>query len=410
MKNFLAFLAFLLLLSCRPDTLHLTRNRSAAGAGSRPRHGSEESAIPSKPLPDTLVYVSAVEFPEDYDWQRDTAYGTVPCRVSLFLEGERILSVPAGPGTFVGADPDRMRIREGHLYTDCATETHTVICRDGEELFRYEGPESLRGFLLQDGKIHTLGQRIGREGFTYRIDGRVVMEREEGTLVGTEDHPAGDGGALYPEGGRICFSYVREGALPHEIHLVAGGKVIRSDTCPEAVWVHDQRLIGGVLYRVEKRTAPWKDPTLVIDGKDVIPPPWYRGNSRKCVIVPDREDVIVLGFSRPREADIACFWKCGLGFPVAEREDVITVLYEDGIFAWVAPETAAVGKRLIPFPGRMRLLSRKCAAFRGGRLFLALTGEPDLLLAGDGFSAIPVHGFLSGIRVEVPEKDVSLSP
>ena len=101
-------------LSCRPDTLHLTRNRSAAGAGSRPRHGSEEAAVPSKPLPDTLVYVSAVEFPEDYDWQRDTAYGTVPCRVSLFLEGERILSVPAGPGTFVGADPDRMRIREGH--------------------------------------------------------------------------------------------------------------------------------------------------------------------------------------------------------------------------------------------------------------------------------------------------------
>ena len=303
-----------------------------------------------------------------------------------------------------------MRIRDGHLYTDCVTESQTVVRRDGKELFRYEGRESLRGFLILDGKVHTLGQHLDREGFSYRIDGRAVWEKDEGVIVGTEDHPAFEGGALYRDGDRICFSYVREGAGSREVHLVADGKVVRSDVCPEALWIHDQRLIGGVLYRLEKRSAAWKDPTLVVDGKDRVPPPWYRGNSRKCQIVPAPDGVVVLGYSRPKGTDIPMFWVEGMGFPIVQREDVGAILYEDGLFAYVAPEEAAVGERRIPFPGRMRLLSRKCAVLLGGRLFLALTGSPDLLIAGGKETEIPVHGFLSGVRVEVPEKTVSLSP
>ena len=62
-----------------------------------------------------------------------------------------------------------MRIREGHLYTDNLDGTETVIRRDGEELFRYPGRESLRGFLLVGGKVHTLGQNLDGDGFAYRI-------------------------------------------------------------------------------------------------------------------------------------------------------------------------------------------------------------------------------------------------
>ncbi|MBR4809841.1 MAG: hypothetical protein IK031_06145, partial [Bacteroidales bacterium] len=55
---------------------------------------------------DTLLLVSAVCYPEDYDWQRDTAYGRVPCSVKLFSGKREVLSVPAGPGTGVGASID----------------------------------------------------------------------------------------------------------------------------------------------------------------------------------------------------------------------------------------------------------------------------------------------------------------
>lgn len=409
MKNFLFLLPVFLILGCRPESLHLARNRSETGSGDRSRH-TVDPEIPPASYPDTLVYVSAVEFPEGYDWQRDSAYGKVPCQLSLFLGGERILSIPAGPGSGISPDADRMRIREGHLYTDNLDGTETVIRRDGEELFRYPGRESLRGFLLVGGKVHTLGQNLDGDGFAYRIDGRPILQKDEGTLVGTEDHPAFEGGALYVSSGKVCFSYTRETTLSREIILVEDGRATRSEPCPEALWVHDQRLLDGVLYRVEKRSAAEKDPTLVMDGQSLHPDFWYRGDSRKCLIFPSEDGAVVLGFSRPKGLDVPYIWIRGSGIPVARRTDVTMLLYEKGTVAYMAPGVAVVGEKQISFPGKLRLYSRKCASLLDGKLYLALTGDPNRLISDGKECDIPIHGFLTGVRVEVPEKSVSLSP
>ncbi len=66
-----------------------------SGSGGRMRSDCERHAPgttthhpPSGPEPkpagpDTTVWLSAVRFPKDYDWQRDTAYVTASCELLL---------------------------------------------------------------------------------------------------------------------------------------------------------------------------------------------------------------------------------------------------------------------------------------------------------------------------------------
>lgn len=157
---------------------------------------------------DTSVFVTAVSFPEDYDWRRDTSLGNVRGSIELYRNGEKVLSVPAGAGSLARLDPDLHHLMGGHLYTESCTEGETVVGRDGEELFSYPGRELLCGLLVEEDDVYTLGQNRSGNGFSLRCNGVEIMSNGKGCIaVHMSDNPEYPTGALYRDGGHLYFSY-----------------------------------------------------------------------------------------------------------------------------------------------------------------------------------------------------------
>ena len=65
-----------------PDR-YQTEKSGIRGGSSGDGAGGETGTIPK----DTLLYVSGIAFPQGYNWQRDTAFGTSGGRLQLFRNG-----------------------------------------------------------------------------------------------------------------------------------------------------------------------------------------------------------------------------------------------------------------------------------------------------------------------------------
>ena len=191
-----------------------------------------EQAGPDEPGPapgpvfqlDTTVYYSAVRFPDGYDWQRDTAYGSVPFELLLYRDFEPALTLPSGPDACFVPDPDRHHLAGGHLYTERMADGQTRIGRDGVELFRFPGREYLVG-LLEDGEdLYTLSRPAKGDGFTFRRNGDVLLRQPSGTPFGSLTDPSyGPSGALYRDQEQVCFCYASGKGPQQTFHAVRDG-------------------------------------------------------------------------------------------------------------------------------------------------------------------------------------------
>ena len=70
---------------------------------------------PPAPEPDTVLYFSAVRYPDGYDWQRDSAYGSVPFELILYRDDAPALTLAWDAEACFGPDPDRHHLLDGHL-------------------------------------------------------------------------------------------------------------------------------------------------------------------------------------------------------------------------------------------------------------------------------------------------------
>ena len=157
---------------------------------------------------DTVLLVSAVSFPDKYDWQRDTAFGRVPFNICLYRDGKKELSVKAGPGTDFGNTTASHYIIGTSLFTVCSDSRGTRIGKNGRLVRAWKEKESLYGILEKDGALYTLGRETGSEGLTYRRDGNVVLKIDKAEPFGgfrTDGY--GQTGALYEAGGEVCFAF-----------------------------------------------------------------------------------------------------------------------------------------------------------------------------------------------------------
>ena len=143
------------------------------------------------------VYVTAVEYPDGYDWRADVEKGSVKCSLVVYADDVPVMKVPAGDEYEVSPDPDMHRMSDGHLYTDYSTDSETVIKKDGKEIFRYSGREMICGLLTEGEDVYTLGHPRRGEGFTYRKNGDVIVERNGGRSFAS----------LYRDGTSICFAF-----------------------------------------------------------------------------------------------------------------------------------------------------------------------------------------------------------
>ncbi len=144
-----------------------------------------------------VCYVTAFDYPDDYDWRADREKGSVKCSLVVFADGIPMMKVPVGDVFEVSSDPDMHRMIEGHLYTDYSTGSETVIKRNGKTLLRYPGREVICGIIADGDTLYTLGHSRHGEGFTFRKNGEVILERTAGRTFGR----------LHRDEGKICFAF-----------------------------------------------------------------------------------------------------------------------------------------------------------------------------------------------------------
>ena len=209
------------------------------------RHGSYQGR--GGFLSDTVVFITGVEFPDDYDWRRDSSYGAVPGRIVLMRNGERVVEIDAGAGAHASTAPDLHHLVEGHVYTEFTGGGKTFVGRDGTELFSYDGCETLRGLVTDGDDVYTLGQRKDGAGLALRRNGTVLFSRDGAFVAGhisdDYDYPTG---ALYMDSGHMYFCYWRPseaGGSHKDWFIVEDGQETQIRT--EGNGMFDIRVRGG---------------------------------------------------------------------------------------------------------------------------------------------------------------------
>ncbi len=390
----------LLAAACTRDPLFFGSPRSTHEplSGHDRSHSSGDDGL----TPGEHVYLTAVRFPDGYAWQEDTCAVDGPVWIDLYRDGTLVRSIPADGSVH----PDMHRFMGGHLYSDRSIGTETVVSRDGEELFRFEGRESLRGFLVREDGVHTLGQDRDGEGFTYRVDGRVVFRSETGTVPGRPDEPGAPGGALSEYADNVCYVCRLPSEQGPQYRVMLGGEVLHTLSDGNGVKAYGflngrqcriQLTIRRILLYVDDRNyslnirsgdgllwcrmAPWENEILVLfcsssaasgrryflqatDGKT------FQGNDGETM-----EDILTEGKR--------------IGWTVTgERGDLLRVRWSDGT------ATEAAGGYLV---------SGHCALLRNGRLLLALTGRngaPNRFQKDSETTDIPFNGYFTSVTVE----------
>lgn len=244
----LEILAACLMVSCSAidvfepsETLGTGRPRSKVLVSEAGRRGHEDSTENQGTgfRKDTVLYVSALEFPEGYDWHRDSAYLGSGASIVLYRNGERVMTIPTGAANAVGTGADMHHIIQGHIVTEYCGSAGTVVKLDGKEIFRSPQTEYIKGLLMDGDRLVSLTQRKNGKGFVYRCGDSVVMERSIGELIGalgTDNYFSS--GALYQDKGNVCFAY----RSPDNAVLVEDG-VERAVPCKGDLL--DLRRIGG---------------------------------------------------------------------------------------------------------------------------------------------------------------------
>ena len=389
-----------LLASCQPfspDTL-TGKSRRASERGQPPPQDTTATGGAGQPpavRTETAVYVCGVEFPEGYDWHRDTAYRSGERTLVLLRNGVRVLELPGGADSETGADPDMHRILDGKLYTDWSTAGSTVIRCNGQELFRYSGRESLISFRLWDGRIHTLGRDRDGQGFSYRVDGKLVFRRETGEAVGE----------LHRDGDAVCFGYYDGKAC-----IVVDGEETEVPTQQGIAGLYDIRRRGGTVDVAMRSGAVSGRPLLRLGGLVMqLPVPYDVHHYSRCRFVSGSDRPLLrLSYIRTDGSRQDVLWdrlSPVETLPVQAR--ALDWYVEDAGVGYVAvTESRALirppGGSGCELPGRYRFYSEACGGLFCGKLYAVLTGldGTQSVLWKDGEAEpVALRGYLSGVFV-----------
>lgn len=353
------------------------------------------------------LYVSGVSFPEGYDWKRDTAFGKVPCNIFLMRDGEMICKVPAGENGGAEAASDRHHIIGGHLYTEHSEPSQTVIQRDGKEILRYNGSETLRGMLIEKGKLLTLGQNRYGHGFALRRSGKVLFSSEDGEILGSySDRAYARTGALYDDNGTACFSYfsVRDGK--RSWHFVNGGEEAALEYSGIST-VYDMKTMMGDHYAVAK-LSDGSAPVLLGRGL----PANLSGsltasatNDYRLCLSDDR--VLIVGEYRDSGLNPATtgFWDED-GLITKITGDCRTFRYKLGQLDYLKTNSGKVvsvsfNGKVSTIPGEWCVMTPQCLCWTDESPVLALSSQNGkqcpAIWKGGTLTEIDINGFLTGV-------------
>ncbi len=187
----------------------------------------------------TITYVTAMDYPDGYDWRADVEKGSVKCSLVVYADWIPKVKVPVGDAYEVSSDPDMHRMLKGHLYTDYSTDSETVIKKDGKEVIRYSGREMICGMAEKEDGLYTLGHDRGGDGFSFRRNGEVILKRDKGRSFGS----------LYHHGDSISFAFSEpieaSGDTLERYYHVLNGKVSQAAVREDVKKVWDIVSVNG---------------------------------------------------------------------------------------------------------------------------------------------------------------------
>ena len=399
MRNSIGILGLALVAAaCIRDPLFpgTSRNSHEPGAGRR----TDSTGTDTRP-PEEHVWLTAVRFPDGFAWDLDTCAVDGEVWIDLYRDGEKVRSIPAG----TSVHPDMHRYLGGHLYTDWSTDTETVVAREGTELFRFEGREALRGFLVREDGVHTLGQDRDGNGFTYRIDGRILYRSETGAVLGGPDTPGAAGGAFSEYGEDVFYVCCLPSERGKEYHVMRNAERYQSFPVSEvtrAVLVAD-----GKVSRV--RSKP-RSLVLEVDGKETRLSLAGGETELWSQLAAWENDVVALVCAQ-KSGGKRFFLQTAAGktFTPASGETVSEVLSDGKRMGWTVTDGRGDLLRVRWSDGAVTegtggfLVSGRCALLRNGHLFLALTGRagaPNRFQEDGVHTDFPFNGYFTSVTVE----------
>lgn len=323
------------------------------------------------------VYTVGLDYPEGYDWRTDADKGQVKCSLVLFADGTPVLKVPVGNGYEVSSDQSCHRVRNGHLYTDYTDGKTTVLKRDGKEIARYDGSEEFLCFEVFNGRIHTLSRRKGSGGFVYRVDGNLVLERQEANpyLHMTE----------HADSVRFCFRQTQKTATGYEerYYESVSGTVRQIGTATDSLRIHDMKMIDGAQYSIAEIQG--KKPVIMHDGKEDYAAYLIRQNVVSCSFC-DSEGLCVNVRCRYSGSNTMTdiLWTGGNEWIMYRMGQTLSAVHADadGTNAVINPSD---GKDGMIFSGRTayliphgyRVYSKDCMTRRDSALYVGLSSGAD---------------------------------
>ncbi|MBQ7194336.1 MAG: hypothetical protein IJS07_01715 [Bacteroidales bacterium] len=391
--GFLPALALVFSAGCETSFEQLSVPRSWVDARNGIHSVEEDGGMGHK-----AVFRTVVEFPEDYDWHLDSAFGAVDCTIHLYRDSVELLKFPAGKHRHISPEADTHYIWDSHVYTVYSSAGITYVCKDGDLLFSYDsGIESLRGFAPRPEGVYCLSQTA--DGLIFRRDGRILERRPEAeTLSRLGESPDDQFGALYVDRGELCYAYRKQGVF----YLSHGDEVSKLDKPDFLDGVKLVRRIGGNMYFLGV-----KDGLLAITAPDIPLSASHHGSVAaselylgSCGGMPYFTATYMNG---GRETVDFCTpllrlfrENCRSVFPMGMREEFTCLMLTD---EGVRGQTREAG----PFSLEgMRLPSVRCCAYADGVLRLALLQEGrGWLWSSDALmTETVVNGYISCLATE----------
>ena len=394
--------ALIIIAGCEPQAVRdggIPRIRTQGGSGAGDKTHDADSSLAGSPG----VYVAAISVRDSYNWQIDTALGAAACDAVLYLDGRKILSFPTGYEYGVGTDPDSYHLFGGHLYTNFTDGMGTVIKKDGVQLFRYAEREQIKGLLVKDDDVYTLGcGKVTGEGFSLRRNGQLILATNGGQILGGFDALGAERtGALYEDCGQVCFNY--KDVLDNVVYVVEDGSLDPISVIANSRILSVRRFCGeNFCIYTTGATTSFQSPSyfqkfgsytaleeaqLGEVGHRLMFYYWWGAEFRlydsKCV------PLVHLKASSPAVYGDDITWK------VISREPSgsLSAYNESGVEEW----------RLEP----SFFLSRDCATMSEGALYVAATPNgshlgPVLYKNGTEVSDFGIDGFATAVEVVSP--------
>lgn len=376
------------------------RTLPSSGGGAAPKDTAQNPSPQEPPAPpDPSVYVTAFHYIDTENWETDS----LSAAELLFFKDQELrrrLPVETPP------DPERHRIWDGQLWTDATDGFVTRVSRDGEEVFCYDGQEQLRGFLIKNGEVHTLGQRPGRDGLCYRINGREVFSSATGTVLGSPSDPEWESGALTPDGDWVYYTYKADG----NYYVMQDSKYHKVVFERDADAFYDFRVKEGEVLQAYRKGSVYylktgnQEKALNVSGSMVV----------SCKLVPVGNKMVLRGVSRVSDEKFLYWYfdsdSAGIRNPVSGKSARCgMVLQEDGwLFADTRPDGTVCdlllsGEKLDMPEGTYYLATPQCLFYKDGHYAAAFSGrngsKPTVVYDGKAL-AYSFNGYFTSVKLQ----------